>query len=762
MAIITTHTGSFYAKDNSKIDIILWRTTGDAVATPVEMVFPYDEPIIIEYSEVEKHDVIWSSTATLLVLSETDMQYLELYSVKAGSVFMTVKRNGSIYWVGSLDTETYEEPYATSKNYFVSLTFSDFGVLHRFNASTILPSIFTLAELIDLVKSRTFGEYSSNFTTIFSRATSIDGGLISLSLMQYRLDNFNSDEEDASLYDILEATLAPYDLHIVQANSCISLFDTHSMAVKELLKINWQSTDQMLYVAPTYNNVILNVTTNSNNESAIGEAKWPYDLFSRWEQALSGILTHEGYSFTDSKGNFLNAKAYYPDMAHPEDYQDLAFGLLRGSASGDVDGTVSTNGYYIYNIQNLNGAGDSDKCYLRSVCRPNGRIVGDSDKPYNAGGLSSVTFLTINAGYYAPLADVDRGDAFLRLTLPMMLSGRMNPFGDNDNNDVGQAWLRQRSNIVQVPVIIDLLNDQGNVIYHYDNSNIARSKDLTNWQYGQWKNGEAYITSYVDITDKSAIQAEWSKHEAWLSYYSPETVGADDKSVFDEEKGFVTNRHTIGYRCKGTFNSLFKQDCEGEMIPYPPTGGYLRIRVLTGFFNYDIGLADEGFCYTSGTRAELNTNIMWHGYERPSSVLVRGDYKHSDISQDDLSYMAEVDSDAKESLEIDLKCGTSHVPSARCTLYYDGKALTEATRGGTEASIEELLLNTLFSNYYGRHLKLSGTVKIGSEGHNQLMFYDGHLGRETKFIRTGWVENLHEGTAEGVFEEVSEDIFKRG
>ena len=42
------------------------------------------------------------------------------------------------------------------------------------------------------------------------------------------------------------------------------------------------------------------------------------------------------------------------------------------------------------------------------------------------------------------------------------------------------------------------------------------------------------------------------------------------------------------------------------------------------------------------------------------------------------------------------------------------------------------------------------------------MFYDGHLGSETKFIRTGWVENLHEGTAEGVFEEVSEDIFKRG
>ena len=115
---------------------VVWRVEilqeADAeFATIGSLEFPADEPLVIEWGNKSKEEVICSSVATLKILSPGDRTYEDLYSIEVGRVRMDVYRDNALYWSGCIDTEFYEEPYETLNGYEVSLTFGDFGVLDR-------------------------------------------------------------------------------------------------------------------------------------------------------------------------------------------------------------------------------------------------------------------------------------------------------------------------------------------------------------------------------------------------------------------------------------------------------------------------------------------------------------------------------------------------------------------------------------------------------------------------------------------------------
>ena len=91
---------------------------------PVELTFPYETPVSIEWAEVDKLEPVMSSAATLMVVSETDRQFVNLYTTQAGSTRLDIYRNNKLYWSGMLDPEIYEEPFSRERDYEVSLTFS--------------------------------------------------------------------------------------------------------------------------------------------------------------------------------------------------------------------------------------------------------------------------------------------------------------------------------------------------------------------------------------------------------------------------------------------------------------------------------------------------------------------------------------------------------------------------------------------------------------------------------------------------------------
>jgi len=86
-------------------------------------------PLVIEWEERSKEEVVCGSSAELRLISPADRTYLDLYSERVGAVVLVVYKNGQKYWTGCLDTEFYEEPFTWCEDYEVSLTFSDFGQL---------------------------------------------------------------------------------------------------------------------------------------------------------------------------------------------------------------------------------------------------------------------------------------------------------------------------------------------------------------------------------------------------------------------------------------------------------------------------------------------------------------------------------------------------------------------------------------------------------------------------------------------------------
>lgn len=106
------------------------------------------QPLVIN-REGERMTGLVLSRATLRVLSEEDGQYRHLYSKPEGSVMMVVWRGETLYWLGALDPEDYEEDYTRQDKYIVDLRFSDFGrakrLRHKFKGNKNLREWLTLA-----------------------------------------------------------------------------------------------------------------------------------------------------------------------------------------------------------------------------------------------------------------------------------------------------------------------------------------------------------------------------------------------------------------------------------------------------------------------------------------------------------------------------------------------------------------------------------------------------------------------------------------
>lgn len=129
MAFGKRYTGTFYTALKIKWTVEIWQKDYSEAAG--ELSFTATDPLTLQWDEKEVEEPICGSSATLKILSPGNMTYIDLYTITAGNIRMDVMRNDSLYWSGTLDTEFYEEPYSTKKDYEVTLTFTDFGIWER-------------------------------------------------------------------------------------------------------------------------------------------------------------------------------------------------------------------------------------------------------------------------------------------------------------------------------------------------------------------------------------------------------------------------------------------------------------------------------------------------------------------------------------------------------------------------------------------------------------------------------------------------------
>ena len=112
----------------------------DKSYTAQRVFFPHDTPVEIEWNEVDKLEPVQGACLTLSLVSKSDRQFIDLYSIEVGKVRIDVYRDGALYWSGTLDPELYEEPYSQKKDYDVRAVYV--GILHN--------DYLSVSELLDV------------------------------------------------------------------------------------------------------------------------------------------------------------------------------------------------------------------------------------------------------------------------------------------------------------------------------------------------------------------------------------------------------------------------------------------------------------------------------------------------------------------------------------------------------------------------------------------------------------------------------------
>lgn len=754
MAKHIIHQGRFASLGGTLWRVELWRELTAPPTSVGEFEFDGNEPLIIEWGEAAKDATLCPSTATLRVISPGDGTYQQLYTIKAGSVGMHLYREEQLYWCGTLDAEFYEEPYEERDNYVVSLTFSDLGILER--VPLPLRGMVSLEQLLTCVQQVAALDALTLDTSLMGLRQS-GGLLLPINEVAVRADNWCDDKATyATLKQVLEDVLQPLALRLVSRGGRLYLHDLHGLhSAAQREKIVWMSDAQTLSMDKVVNDCTLTFSPNTQSTLFDGKLTFTSPTSLKPSEVTTEVHTYEqpmakarnAPRLTDFL-LYLSPQGKGLAYIHPSARYFRRMALGGGSQDEGVAWTIA---------QGLS----QDTYHGESVFLPS-----DSKPPYllnnprdTAGGSTHVVMRTQRV-YLPPCSSPDY---MLRLKLPLLADVRYNPFHDpspiNETERKTFETFKVLTGWAFVPFRMAIYDEEGRALCHYTNKGMATSAGHASAEGlgGTWEEGAGWVD------------------DAWLAYY--------DRSKPQEDtalSGWAVNRHCIGRPDveRRTTMPLHKNEehhvydaiermGEGQLIPYPPVGGYLEIEVYAGLRCYDYGEDAPWEFQLQWTKERLHEKLRWVLYKAPQLEICRryGNFAAADI--EDVTLRAVVNPDAREHLSLDLSCGThpEGAPSARGLLYRHAKGrrrtlhgmLTPLVRAGDQGTPERLLLNTLFSQFATRHLKLSGVCALSSA---PLPLYTEGCQEGRVFLMTSCTTHLGEDTQEATFVELSPETFR--
>lgn len=663
-----------------------WTGEGDAPTDTEakELAFPGDSPLVLEWTATEKYESVQGSSATLRVISETDREFIGLYTVKAASVRLDVlvpelhgdKYEWVVFWSGTLDTELYEEPYSYGSGYEVELTFADFGVLSRLSYN--LSGKKTFLEILEAGLTASGIRFRGDVWECIS--TSRNSKVIKLSEMSVLSDNFYDEEGVPMTFEeVFAAILQPLVLRIIQREGYIRVYDLAWLYAQTPDAVEWFGTDAYLSVDKVYNNVNVTYSPYDGSKAMAVEISTKEDLSwglddsvlvrmnysDQGNYAIDGFRMWYGPDLEGSSALELSSNAQYMRIDPINSGEETA-AVLWGMRRGDVG------------MKEAGEAGSGTQIVLVGS-EPGFPDFIDSD------GLLAQMGVPLSSGsvYKSPRLYLDNGGGDLRINLDLLFDVRYNPFEDaSDGNEKGNYnEMREKCNFGCVPVILNFIAEDGTVIGHYENYEMmgsdgwGRRAEFCHWVSGAGMAGKA-----------------------WLMYYDPDN--RKDSSGFG---GWQTNRQSIGDYTGDLPRSLTIKE-SGEYVDNPAyrfsRPGYLELTVLAGVFTFRGG-TDRGI-------VNIHPKVRWLAYKAPEITIV--DKYGKEVESKDYEDQAHLDLDAKEELNLDLICGSRGLPNAKGRMYYKGEVLQSAARGGVSDSPQRLLIGTIYSQYAVGCTVLSGTT----------------------------------------------------
>lgn len=722
--------------------------------------FDADEPLVIEWGNKSKEEVICGATATLKIISPGDRTYEDLYSIEVGRVRLDVYRNNALYWSGCIDTEFYEEPYEQLNGYTVSLSFTDFGVLDRLKYD--LANIRTLRDIISYGVSRCGIICSGIDDSLISTSLTPNGSALGLKDIKVRSDNFyDEDGEALTLAEVIEGVLQPLALRMVQRAGKVYIYDINGLYTKAAQKqIVWDGNSQNMGVDVVYNNAKITWSTYAQSGNLSPETCWPESIETPPNVASMNNLS--GGSMNGAKYFSYHYKVSLIDWIDATDYGFTIWLAEQGNNAELVnpnlrffrivpqyDGTecegIAVSWRAVRGYKNDYGGGNWQAGYSQ--------IVYNSVQNFLPGFLTAIGApLFKSSPVWIPPVE-SAGNLVLRVALEMLLDPRVNPFESAANNELikHKDWYSNwntHGNFVYVPVTIKFQPDGSDTVYVWDNRSIVQTDvgspvKSINGTYGSW----------VKLTNDETPNA-WG----WLAYYD-----AKDRKETSGVLGWKKNRPAINPHTAETY-SILSQAEAGQYIPYPNYGGgggKLWVEVRAGNWQISDGNA---------TLKNVNYNnpkSLWDKislllFKLPEIEIMNSIQFEKTIDTDDVEYNAQLNSAAKEPIELDTICGTSAegVPTARGA-YFDaatGKQITKLTRAGRTTQTEDLLIGTLYSQFAQRRTTLSGEAQLM---YDPIAVYteanqDGKL-----FMATEDVQDVRMDCSDAVYVEIRPDEYKR-
>lgn len=774
--------GMFVSRCNTQWRVEIWNVSDQQPDAVGELSFAYEDPLIIERGEVSKEKPLAASTATLRVISPGDRTYTDLYTERPGTIGVDVFRNDVLHWSGSLDPEFYEEPYESRKDYIVSLTFSDFGSWGRmaFGMEGVPSLMAYLRKALDAVG---LGHLPIDISVIdtMQAVGNAGGEPLDLERLAVQAANFyDEDDEPSTWREVIEAVLQPLGLRIVQIGGKIWIYDLAGLfKKKDRTKVRWESDAQTLGVDRVYNDAKITFSPYSRAEVLDGKVEYtrPYGL-----DAARGAIIHALPLPNDDVETELSLTygdyAIYPIPAYwSQNWQGGSHGakdfILFLAKEGKGFDRVSPNARYFKTLP-LQGGGT--ECEGIAWCVPGVGLPGgmthrlNEPRKFNA---AAPGMIFKSKKCYLPASFAGR-DHFLRLTVEMLLDERMNPFQDipEEMNEEFDRYHRfqTRTGWLFIPLTIRLHDESGAAVMHYTNAHVTRTAGAPRFDdfLGEWKMGAG------------------EEGAAWLAYYS-HSDPAENAGIH----GWHANRPNVGRpdieprrraakvgalhdnAAHHHYDFLFRLG-EGQPLPYPPIGGWLSVTLHQGFRAFDYGEHLQGndpkqdFDYSRWWDGDnMYREVRWMLFKAPKIEIARAyaDFKAAEI--DDITTAAVINPDAAESLDIGrTMCGTHPDPSPAARGRYimlaeKGKRrmdhpLRKLIRAGYTGTPEILLLNTIFSQFARRAVKLSGLIDTPPA---VLQSYVEGCQPGKQFILAGATEYTGDDTTDAVLIELKKEVF---
>lgn len=319
--------------DDNQYTVNIYEDTTDIISS-IE-IRGIASPFIVNLPLFKKTDSIRGSGANINILSETNGQFVSLYTSDIQKFRVEFKKGTVVKWTGYLDSEVYSEQFNQLDNYPVNIKANDgFNILDRLNYVQADNSKYSGIQTQWQVITNILSKLKLNYNAIYvSISTLIDGINLQTSETIFHktfvnVANYINEDGDAeTCRSVLEATLKPYGAFCQQING--SLYITDLNCVFSDTPVNFKKYDNSFAYIST-ESISMNIgdlsaigfassdissdTENGINQQVVSYS--PYKQTMLFEGAvkdsnLNGTTTFQ--NFGDDSSEYSWKETYYPN-----------------------------------------------------------------------------------------------------------------------------------------------------------------------------------------------------------------------------------------------------------------------------------------------------------------------------------------------------------------------------------------------------------------------------------------------------------------